>query len=246
MEYVEWAPVYRRIAEEYGYSLDRERRVADMLLEQLSPPNRVDPLTRLTPRLAGRSVVVVGAAPSSGAPPIWAIPPIAPVAVIAADGAAQSCLKGNVVPSVITTDLDGPVEAEVESNARGAFVLLHAHGDNRASIERWAGEFPGEVGGSWAGPPTEALLNVGGFTDGDRAVFLADHVGARSILLFGFDFEDVSAEADSTRRTKRKKLDWARRLVDRVARGRTDGVRWLRPGGEIEPYVPAPIGPSTQ
>ena len=34
------------------------------------------------------------------------------------------------------------------------------------------------------------LQNYGGFTDGDRAVFIADHFKAKKIFLIGFDFND--------------------------------------------------------
>ncbi len=57
------------------------------------------------------------------------------------------------------------------------------------------------------------LYNFGGFTDGDRAVFLAHHFGSRSIQLLGFDFENVGEKPNCDEKTKLKKLGWAKRLI---------------------------------
>ena len=63
--------------------------------------------------------------------------------------------------------------------------------------------------------PPEGLYNFGGFTDGDRSVFLASELGALSIELVGFDFEDQSVTP-----RKRKKLAWAERLIKIALAGR--------------------------
>jgi len=151
--------------------------------------------------------------------------------LIAADGATEPCLAASLVPAIIVTDLDGSVASEIAANRRGSRVVLHAHGDNRPTIEEWADQFPGEIMGSWAGSPRPRLLNVGGFTDGDRAVLLAEHLGATRILLWGFDFRRVD-EPDPLRRARKlAKLAWARRiLADAARRGRARIELWLRDG----------------
>ena len=57
--------------------------------------------------------------------------------------------------------------------------------------------------------------NFGGFTDGDRGVFLADAMGAKSIRLVGFDFEHPNPK-DRPAETKKKKLDWAFILIESI------------------------------
>jgi hypothetical protein len=52
------------------------------------------------------------------------------------------------------------------------------------------------------------VYNFGGFTDGDRAVFAADELGAERITLVGFDLDDQDVEP-----MKRGKLFWARKLL---------------------------------
>jgi uncharacterized Rossmann fold enzyme len=247
VEYVRWAPWYERIREEFGFSLDRERESADRLLALLPEDAPARPLEVLAPRVAGRDAIVVGLAPGWGAPPIWTLPASGPEpALLAADGAASRCLDGGVVPTIVVTDLDGPVPAEVSANARGAWVVVHAHGDNRPSLDRWVAEFHGRVTGSWAGPPEPRLLDVGGFTDGDRAAYLASALGARRILLWGFDFEAVGDEPAAERPRKRAKLGWARRAIGLLADSGPPPIFSWKRDGTLEPYGPVMSGASTQ
>jgi 2-amino-4-hydroxy-6-hydroxymethyldihydropteridine diphosphokinase len=237
VRYDRWAPRYEAIRSEFGFPFEREELAATTLERLLRPPDRVDPLGRLRVRLEGRTVIVAGLAPGAGPPPVWRLPP-APdrPALIAADGAAERCLAGGLVPAIIVTDLDGPVPSEVTANQRGSLVVVHAHGDNVPALERWVPEFPGELAGSWAGPPRAALIDVGGFTDGDRAAYLAEELGARRILLWGFDFEKVDAEREPSPSRKLAKLVWARRLIEELAvGGRAAIVRWNRDGSQV-PY----------
>ncbi|MCI4350179.1 MAG: DUF115 domain-containing protein [Thermoplasmata archaeon] len=235
MEYAVWAPRYLEIQSAFGFPQGREELAARRLVDLLPHDARADPLRRIAERLQGRTVIVAGRAPRLDAPPLWKLAAEDPrPAVIAADGATLRCLEGGVIPDVITTDLDGPVASEVAANARGSLVVVHAHGDNLPALEQWVPEFGGALAGSWAGPPRDGLLDVGGFTDGDRAAYLAEHVGARRILLWAFDFEQVD-EAESAPR-KLEKLAWARRLLHELAeRGRTPILNWA-PDGSLHRY----------
>lgn len=245
MEYAEWAPYYERIQRDFGFWMEAERLAADRLLSLLPDRAREDPLGRIGERVRGRDAVLVGLAPRGGAPPIWNLPPGASQpSIIAADGAAERCLDAGIVPDVVTTDLDGPVAAEATANARGSLVVVHAHGDNLDEVERWVPEFDGELAGSWAGPPEPSLVDVGGFTDGDRAGFLAAHLGATRLLLWGFDFERTEEGEPLAHARKLAKLRWAEELFGVLARGPVPVLRW-RPDGSLVPYVGA-TGPSIQ
>jgi 2-amino-4-hydroxy-6-hydroxymethyldihydropteridine diphosphokinase len=237
MEYARWAPYYDEIRREFDFPMDREERSARRLDQLLPPAARVNGLGRATERLRDRDVVVVGLAPHAGPPPIWRLPHASPApALVAADGATKTCLDAGIVPAVVVTDLDGPIPSEIAANRRGALVVVHAHGDNLPAVEEWVPQFPGELAGSWAGPPTASLLDVGGFTDGDRGVCLAEQSRARRILLWGFDFgavEEASAEAS---RSKRAKLAWARRIVGSLATTSTVPILDWRHDGSIVPY----------
>jgi 2-amino-4-hydroxy-6-hydroxymethyldihydropteridine diphosphokinase len=232
VRYSLWAPRYEAIRADFGYPFAQEEAAAAALARLLPPAARERPDARLRARLAGREAIVVGLAPGAGPPPLWRLPPAERgAAVVAADGATRACLEAGIVPSVIVTDLDGPVASEVEANGRGALVVVHAHGDNVAALERWVPEFPGELVGSWAGPPRDGLVDPGGFTDGDRAAYLAEDAGASRILLWGFDLASVEETDAAVREVKRRKLRWAERLLEELAaRGRTPLVYWRRDG----------------
>lgn len=252
MEYAEWAPYYRRIATEFAFPFGAEEASALELLRLLSESAREGASERLRARLADRDAVVVGLAPGSAAPPLHRLPPSdRRPALLAADGAAERCLAAGVVPDVVVTDLDGPVASEVAANARGALVLVHAHGDNRPALREWVPQFPGALAGSWAGAPRAGLVDFGGFTDGDRAAFLAEAMGARRILLFGFDFERTEEPDAVATERKRAKLRWARELLGLLARRGRVPMFWWRPDGSQVPVHEGeasgePTGPSTQ
>ncbi|MFZ1023964.1 MAG: 6-hydroxymethylpterin diphosphokinase MptE-like protein, partial [Thermoplasmata archaeon] len=150
---------------------------------------------------------------------------------------ARPCLEAGIVPTAIVTDLDGPVASELSANARGAFTVIHAHGDNIPALEEWVPHFTGELAGSWAGAPTPILLNVGGFTDGDRAAYLAAHVGARRVILWGFDFDRVEESDAASADRKRAKLEWARRLIGVLAERSTAPIVTWEIDGTLHPYV---------
>ncbi len=248
MEYSRWSPLYERIRREFGFSWDREEAAAARLRELLPPAALERPLERISGRLNRKEVVVVGLAPRAGPPPLWRRPFTAGgVAVVAADGATAACLDAGVVPDVIVTDLDGPVPSEVNANRRGSLVVVHAHGDNRPLLEEWVPQFPNELAGSWAGPPGRGLLDEGGFTDGDRAAFLAESAGAARLLLWGFDLEHADDRDPSVRARKEAKLRWAARaLSELVASSQTPVSLWNR-DGTLVPYNAAGIaGASTR
>lgn len=247
MEYSEWAPYYERIRAQFGFDFRWEERAAETLECMLPPAARSDPLGRIRARLSGREAIVVGLAPHAGPPPLWRRPSSErPPVLVAADGAASACLAAGLVPGVVVTDLDGPVPSEITANRRGSLVVVHGHGDNVRALEEWVPQFPGELAGSWAGPPRDALIDVGGFTDGDRAAYLAEALGASRILLWGFDFERVD-ETDAAARTRKlAKLAWARELLGLLAaRGGVPLLTW-RPDGGLEPYVAGKAVASTR
>jgi len=125
------------------------------------------------------------------------------------------------IPAAVVTDLDGTMSDQVKANDAGAIVLVHGHGDNGPAVRKWAPLFAGKTVATTQSRPTGGLRNFGGFTDGDRAVFLADHFGAARIHLVGFDFAHPSPK-DADVRTKQRKLDWAYILIGNLERDDLD------------------------
>jgi hypothetical protein len=70
--------------------------------------------------------------------------------------------------------------------------------------------------------PIENVYNFGGFTDGDRSVFMADEMGARMIVLVGMDLTEqttkYSAGKIANEDLKGKKLKRARQLLEMLSK----------------------------
>lgn len=128
--------------------------------------------------------------------------------LLAADGATEVLLGRNIVPDIVVTDLDGPFPAILKANGLGSIMVVHAHGDNLDALNRYVPQLERVMGTVQCRPPP-GLYNFGGFTDGDRCVFLAKELGAASIKLVGFDFEDESVTP-----RKSRKLMWAKKLIE--------------------------------
>ena len=98
-------------------------------------------------------------------------------------------------------------------------MVVHAHGDNHDKLDL-VKNFKNCIGTT----QTESfgiLYNFGGFTDGDRCVFLADSLGARDIILFGMDFGSKIGKFSQTKhadtKIKLKKLRWGKKLLEWLA-----------------------------
>ena len=109
---------------------------------------------------------------------------------------------------------------QLRANSEGSIVIAHAHGDNINSVKKYVPEFKGPIVGSTQidPKPYENIQNFGGFTDGDRAVYLADHFQAKRIYLVGFDFEGIvgkySFPENKDYKLKLEKLNWCKYLIE--------------------------------
>jgi uncharacterized Rossmann fold enzyme len=206
MDWSEWEPHYRAIVSEFGFDARADEEARDILgafLQQRETrPGEVDRALRTA--VEGRRATVVGAGHTVDGSAVREGSDF----VVVADKAAAAFLASGGSPDAIVTDLDGDVWAILEANEQGVPVAVHAHGDNVDALRRWVPRMRGPLlGTTQAEPAPPNVLNVGGFTDGDRACFLAEHWGAASIRLVGFDFEHASTPR------KLAKLKWARELV---------------------------------
>ena len=208
MNLKEWRPFYLEIVREFGFDRAQDERSAQLLSYLLAKKTGYNStLAKLSRLVKGCDVLVCGKAPilirdiKSGKIE-------GQETIIAADGATSVLLSQGVIPHIVVSDLDGSISDLKRANAMCAIMVVHAHGDterNRSVLvaERGAGTAQTQ--------PEPLLLNVGGFTDGDRAVFLAKEYGARTISAIGFDFSDISVTP-----RKMQKLQWAKRLLEQA------------------------------
>lgn len=212
-----WLPMYREICREFGYDEDEDARSADALAALLS--SRPVPTLKELAAACPATVTVCGDGPLleeeiSAAPPSGY--------VVAADGATEALMDAGILPDAIVTDLDGDVQVQTRASAKGALMFVHAHGDNQDVVGAVVPRLKGPVVGTCQGPPSGGLLNLGGFTDGDRAACIFSGLGAGTVVLVGFDFERPSEKASRPPEVKRRKLAWARRILASLE---ADGVR---------------------
>jgi uncharacterized Rossmann fold enzyme len=205
MEFDDWEPVYEAVLADFGYDRAGDERARDALAD-LRARDGSGPFDLGRLDAAGCEVAVVGAAPSLVAETHRAADADL---VFAASTAADVLRDSGVAVDCMVTDLDKNPETAVALTERDVPVAVHAHGDNVPALRRWVPEMDGE----WVLPTTQAeptgvVRNYGGFTDGDRAAFLADCLSAARLRFVGWDFDDPSLTGE-----KRRKLAWAERLL---------------------------------
>ena len=213
MKFEEWEPIYKLILADMHFDRIYDENSARLLSRMLETKARkkipdIIEIEILRNAIKGMDVLVCGKAPclkddikkiDSGK-----------YVVIAADGATSVLMDNGITPDIIVTDLDGNMDDEVKANERGAIMVVHAHGDNMDALGEELPRLKRVIGTTQANPNIN-VYNFGGFTDGDRCVFLAKEMGARSIVLVGFDFEDKNVTP-----LKKKKLVWAKKLISMV------------------------------
>jgi uncharacterized Rossmann fold enzyme len=221
MEFGTWEPVYETIVADFGFDRAADEYARDRIAD-LTEPFDVQ-------RLAchGQRVAITGAGPSLEANADRAR---SADAVFAAATSATRLLATGVDVDCMVTDMDEPPATARSLTERGVPVVAHAHGDNLPAV-RW--DVPSfvtdHVLATTQAAPVGHVLNFGGFTDGDRAAFLADTLGADELVFVGFDFDDPAVNP-----IKARKLVWAQRLLHWLERrrgqrfdvldGRRDGI----------------------
>jgi uncharacterized Rossmann fold enzyme len=199
MNFEVWEPHYREIVGYFGFDRTADEEAARLLASLLECDN----LLSLASLTEGNEVTVCGNAPclKDDLGNITGV-------IFAADAAAEVLDSHGIFPDAIFTDLDGATDRFVELNNEGTIIVIHAHGDNMPLLRHWVPRFRGRVVGTTQAAPLPHVYNFGGFTDGDRAVFAADELGASQITLAGFDLDDENVDP-----MKRGKLQWARKLL---------------------------------
>lgn len=227
----EWWPKYLVIVSRFGYSVEEDQRAAELLSQMLV--NRAAPLSKLVEQVKSRNVLICGAGPSlpSNLEMCREHGIMENTVLISADGATSALLEQELQPDIIATDLDGVIPDILQAQQNGATVVVHAHGDNFPALEQYVPDMvqcamvKGAIIGSTQAQPRPGVMNFGGFTDGDRCVFIAEALNAKTIALIGMDLgntigkyskpelaEDVPATP-----VKREKLLVAKELLEWLA-----------------------------
>src|SRR5579863_5421141 len=210
-----WEQKYREILLEFDFDRKEDTYAANLL--NLLVKTRF-PLNKLDHKIKNKVVFIIGAGPSLSSS-IPFIKKFKNATKIVADGATRALVENGIKPDIVVTDLDGNLDYLKKASKMNAIMVVHSHGDN-IGILPVASLFRNCIG-TTEGKPFDKIKNFGGFTDGDRCVFLARYFGAKRIILFGMDFGDkiggYSKEGRYNRAVKLQKLRKARSLLEWLA-----------------------------
>jgi len=219
MLYKDYKIIYEKITKDLRIQTEDDEK-ASMILNNLLQDKNLLSDGVLKSLIEGNEVFIFGAGPSLETTLDFHKKALENKILIVADGTTSALLKNDILPDIIVTDLDGKVSDQIKANSKGSIVVIHAHGDNIDKIERYVPEFKNKiVGTTQINPePYNNLHNFFGFTDGDRAIYLADHFNAKKIDLIGFDFNgkigkySFAKNKDETQ--KLKKLKWCKYFIE--------------------------------
>jgi uncharacterized Rossmann fold enzyme len=240
-----WFLWYEMILKEFGFSQEDDEKSAEILNSLLDEHNS----SCIAETNIKANVIIFGAGPSlkrniielkeldeSGELDLNKF------TLIAADGATTALLEEDVIPDIIVTDLDGNMGDIIKANNEGAILVVHAHGNNMDKIKEYVPKLK-RVLGTTQSVPLKNVYNFGGFTDGDRCIFLAIELGARLILLSGMDFGDIvtkysrpdldesECKAD---KIKQMKLNFAKKLTQWAAENENVEIANMSGGEKIK------------
>ena len=193
-----WKKRYYEILNEFKYSEKKDKESSIVLNSILKKTNVNKKIISL---IKGKTVFVIGSGPSLA----LAIPKLKnykKIVKIAADSSIKPLVANGIIPNIIVTDLDGDVKTLEKIGKTNSIFVVHAHGDNIKKLE-FSKKFKNCIGTTQS-KSFSKIQNFGGFTDGDRGVFLANHYGAKKIILFGMDFGDRVGKFSNTKKSERK------------------------------------------
>lgn len=206
-----WKRRYQSILKELNYSEKKDKESALILDTILKETDNTQKIKKL---IQGKTVFVIGSGPSLS----FALPKLKKLKKsikIAADSSLKPLLENGIIPDIVVTDLDGDEDAIKKLSKKKSVFVIHAHGDNIEKLHM-VKKIKNCIGTTQT-EPFNKIQNFGGFTDGDRGVFLASHFKAKRIILFGMDFGrrigKFSNTKKSDRDTKLKKLKIGEELL---------------------------------
>ena len=216
MTIVGWDSKYKKILKDFGYSRKKDSQSCK-LLDSLLP--KKTPIVKIRDLIENKPVFVVGAGPSLPSC-ISILKKYKKITKIVADGATKAIIENGLKPDIVVTDLDGDIKSLKKVGRTNTLMVVHAHGDNSDKINL-VKNFKNCTGTTQT-KPVGRVHNFGGFTDGDRCVFLANHFNAKKIILLGMDFGTrigrYSKNKVENRTTKIAKLRRGKKLLEWLAK----------------------------
>jgi uncharacterized Rossmann fold enzyme len=193
-----WRKRYFSILKELNYSEKKDKESA-LILDSIL--KKTDTIKKVRKIIEGKTIFVIGSGPSLAI----AIPKLKKLEKsikIAADSSLKPLVDNGIIPDIIVTDLDGNEDTIKKISKTKSIFVIHAHGDNIEKLQM-VKKIKNCIGTTQTNPFNK-IQNFGGFTDGDRGVFLASHFDAKKIILFGMDFGNQIGKFSNTNRSDRE------------------------------------------
>ncbi len=243
MKWSEWKPHYEEIKEKFRKTNLQinfsEDRTAALILQKIMKENQNQKkLSKISNQIYNQEVIIFGAGPSLEKHLKEFDPKYTgKKTIISVDGATEAFKQSEIKckPDLIVTDLDGNIESIKKFSNEGSDLIIHAHGNNINKIRKHVPQFS-EVMGTTQIKPLPLIRNFGGFTDGDRAVFLSEELGAKKAVLGGMDFgkkigeysKPALKEPKKASKIKQMKLKIAKYLIQMIKkRGKMKNIKYL-------------------
>jgi uncharacterized Rossmann fold enzyme len=207
-----WKIRFKKIRKEFGYSERDDYQSAKKLNSLLKTKFLKKQLQGI---IEEKTVFIIGAGPSLSKSLTY-VKKCKNVTKIVADGAVRALLEKSIKPDILVTDLDGDLDSIKKIGQTKIPIIVHAHGDNYDKIE--IVKELSNVVGSTQTKKFGKMENFGGFTDGDRCIFLAEYFNASRIVLISMDFGQeigkYSKHKIINRKMKLKKLKVGKSITE--------------------------------
>lgn len=231
IDFVAFRPIFAKIREDFGFGDALEIEARDQLWDLMGQTNPRSLVQSLLANCQGKKICFFGAGPNL-------TPQLEKLSkqfntyrkayfIVAADGSANALQSRQILPDLIISDFDGLNEDQLGPFLDlGVVVSLLVHGDNMSQILRHRNFFQSytsQILGTTQAPAKYPIINPGGFTDGDRGLFLLHHLLSPTIpfYLLGYEYGSTIGQYSKNAYTgnipmtplKEKKLVWCKRLI---------------------------------
>ncbi len=232
--------LYTYVAEILELDPQRDRFATSILASYLDEVNVFAVLNEVLERLEGKEIAIVCPGSNLDKEIVEELASVG-IEIVAVDGAM--CVLRDPTPKILVTDLDGVSRCFDRVEEIKPISFIHAHGDNIDLLQNYVprallSNVP--IVGTTQVEPRIPVLNFGGFTDGDRALFISLSFRPKLVVLVGCDYGPYLGEASkgvSMRCLWRKVLKHgiARYMMDYAAR--RFGIEVFNVGKPVSRFV---------
>ncbi len=138
--------------------------------------------------------------------------------IIAADGALGALLRENIIPDLCISDLDSRESDLILANQLKIPIIVHSHGDNIDKIYRIVPKLKSPIMATSQVKQIGSIKLYFGFTDGDRAIFFAEHLGATNIKKLGMNFRYRTSKFSKPYFKKTRKISSRKKIKLKIAK----------------------------